>query len=250
MCNANKLGHWNEFFIAACMSFFLFFSFHLCDEREYEILICVHLYTNGVCCMALPTFVCITGIYTYTQKQRLMAGRTRIHTRNSNVICLFFASLHCVSPLLVFVFAFHIFALYDISIFHLCNFIIRAHCVCVFPFIRHEEWQTVATNKQSSERVWMSHSVRRREDKWQQRNVFENATHTFILLNRQSSSVWIFRISMLYLHAFIPCSFFLFAIPSPLCSIGIYAVHWKRLLVGTHAKNVHNEFFDSGEHFY
>lgn len=81
---------------------------------------------------------------------------------------------------------FHIFALYDISIFHLCNFIIRAISI-VFAS------RFFTTNENLLVEIFENAYHTRIHTRERKRTWYASML-TFSLFNRQSSSVWIFQI--------------------------------------------------------
>lgn len=83
---------------------------------------------------------------------------------------------------------FHIFALYDISIFHLCNFIIRAIVFASHFFTTNENLLV-----EIFENAYHTH-MQTRERKRTNTHTWYASMLTFSLFNRQSSSVWIFQI--------------------------------------------------------
>lgn len=94
---------------------------------------------------------------------------------------------------------FHIFALYDISIFHLCNFIIRAIVFAArFPYhqwkwqLEHLKMQLTSTYTQ---RETHTHTRAR------------SRLHSFCWIDNQVQFGF-FRNSQLYLHAFFSTQFF------------------------------------------
>lgn len=137
---------------------------------------CKHAYT--FCTASQSTLVSFTS-HILKQRTTTMADKMRKTYANFNgffvcCCCWPFCNLYN-----------HIFTLYDIStfvffvFFQLCNFIKRA-IVFVRRFLTTNQFQR---NEKPT-------------------GTFENATHIpSVLLNRQSSCVWVFRISMFYLYA-------------------------------------------------
>lgn len=134
-------------------------------------------------CGTTATLVCITSIHTTKKQRRDMKNIREIQMVFALFVCAFVSVCVCIRV--------HIFAFYDISIFHLCNFII-----CGIVYLLH-----------SFSMPWMKMIAEK---------YFENATHIHSVKSTIKFSLD-FSNSMLYLH--VPNCFF-FRVESLLfCSI-------------------------------